>query len=413
MIEVDFETTFSPGRAPRSLARNGNGSGGKSASRASVQSPVRVAARFSSEARILALFGRSGSGKSTVINVVAGLLRADRGVVRVDGETLLDTARGVAVPIERRGVGYVFQDGLLFPHMTVRQNLMYGASRGGPMHAPPSGASSASGVPFAQVVSLLGLERLLEQRAPTLSGGEKQRVAIGRALLSRPRLLLMDEPLASLDSGRRGEILRLIERVRDEFAVRIVYVSHSIGEVSRLADDVVLMNDGAAIACGRTEDIFNRSELRPYTGRFEGGVLLEAIAVRQDMANFMTTYAFDDGELVAPGVDTPLGSRVRMRIRARDVALATTRPQGLSIRNVLPGVVRAIDDRGGAIVEVHVGLILDEGSANAAGGQTPSRELLSRITRQAMIEMGLTVGQPVFALIKAIAFDKRSMGFTA
>jgi len=225
--------------------------------------------------------------------------------------------------------------------------------------------------------------------------------------------LLMDEPLASLDSGRRGEILRLIERVRDEFAVRIVYVSHSIGEVSRLADDVVLMNDGAAIACGRTEDIFNRSELRPYTGRFEGGVLLEAIAVRQDMANFMTTYAFDDGELVAPGVDTPLGSRVRMRIRARDVALATTRPQGLSIRNVLPGVVRAIDDRGGAIVEVHVGLILDEGSANAAGGQTPSRELLSRITRQAMIEMGLTVGQPVFALIKAIAFDKRSMGFTA
>lgn len=410
MIEVDFETTFSRSRNSRPLVDDSDGP----VERPRPQVPVRVAARFQSEARILALFGRSGSGKSTVINVVAGLLRAERGVVRVDGETLFDTVRGVAVPIEQRGVGYVFQDGLLFPHMTVRQNLMYGASRTGVARTQAVPASGDGGVPFAQVVSLLGLERLLDQRAPTLSGGEKQRVAIGRALLSRPRLLLMDEPLASLDSGRRSEILRLIERVRDEFAVRIIYVSHSIGEVSRLADEVVLMNDGAAIACGRTEDIFNRADLRPYTGRFEGGVLLEAIAVRQDGAHFLTTYAFDGGELVAPGLDTPLGSRVRMRIRARDVALATTRPTGLSIRNVLPGIVREIDDRGGAIVEVHVALTREAGPADAlASAHAPQRELLSRISRQAMLEMNLALGQPVFALIKAIAFDKRSMGFTA
>ncbi|MBL8310012.1 MAG: molybdenum ABC transporter ATP-binding protein [Burkholderiales bacterium] len=399
MIEVDFDTTF--GGAGRVQA-NATVTDGR-------RSPARISARFTSQARVLALFGRSGSGKSTVINVVAGLVHADRGVVKVDGEILLDTARGIALPVERRGVGYVFQDGLLFPHMSVRQNLMYGATRG---HRQPVRESGQGSVSFDEVVSLLGLERLLEQRAPTLSGGEKQRVAIGRALLSRPRLLLMDEPLASLDSGRRSEILRLIERVRDEFGLRIIYVSHSIGEVSRLADDVVLMNEGTAIACGSVEDVFSRPDLRPYTGRFEGGVLIEARAVRQDLAHVMTTYAFDGGELVAPGVDTPVGARVRMRIRARDVALATVRPQGLSIRNVLPGVVRAIEDRGGAIVEVHV-TVGAETRPESVTTALPERELLSRITRQAMLEMNLSAGQPVFALIKAIAFDKRSMGFTA
>ena len=349
-----------------------------------------IEAKFASEARLLALFGRSGSGKSTVVNAVAGLVRVDRGRVVVDGETLFDSERGINVPVEERGVGYVFQEGLLFPHLSVRQNLLYGAGR--------RGSHQGQSVAFDQVVQLLGIDMLLGRAAPALSGGEKQRVAIGRALLSKPRLLLMDEPLASLDTGRRSEILRLIERVRDEFGVNIVYVSHSIGEVSRLADDVVLMNDGMVIACDATETIFNRADLRPYTGRFEGGALIEAYAASYDMKYFLTTFKFEGGELVAPGVDTPLGARVRIRIRARDVTLATTRPQGLSIRNVLAGTVGQIEDRGGAIVEVHV---LLEG-----------RELLSRLSRQALDEMKLETGQPVFALIKAIAFDKRSMGFT-
>lgn len=383
MIEIDLCKRFTSARNHwASASRQGELNG--------------VEARFSSAARVLALFGRSGSGKSTVVNMIAGLVAPERGRVVIDGETLFDSERGINVPVEQRGVGYVFQEGLLFPHLSVRQNLQFGAARRG-------GASA--GVPFDQVVSLLGIEPLLGRSAPTLSGGEKQRVAIGRALLSRPRLLLMDEPLAALDTGRRSEILRLIERVRDECNVRIVYVSHSIGEVSRLADDVVLMNEGAVIACGGTEEIFNRSDLRPYTGRFEGGALIEARAVRHDARYFLTTFAFDGGELIAPGVETAIGARVRIRIRARDVTLATTRPQGISVRNVIEGRVAAVEDRGGAIVEVRVRL-------GASESEHGGRELLSRISRQALDEMQLVAGQPVFVLIKAIAFDKRSMGFT-
>ena len=390
MIELDIEKRFAA-RGAQAGARP------HATEEARPQAVTAIQATLRSDARVLALFGRSGSGKSTVINIIAGLARADRGRVVVDGETWFDSERGIHLPVERRGVGYVFQDGLLFPHLSVEQNLRYGARR--------ASAAARTSIPFEQVTELLGLTPLLGHAVPTLSGGEKQRVAIGRALLSQPRLLLMDEPLASLDAARRSEILRLIERVRDEFRVRIVYVSHSIGEVSRLADDVVVMNEGRAVACASTEEIFNRNDLRPYTGRFEGGALIEATAVRQDMHYFLTTYGFDGGELVAPGVDTPLGTRVRIRIRARDVALAVERPQGLSIRNVLPGTITAIDDRGGAIVEVHVRL--------AATGGGAGRELLSRISRQALDEMHLEAGQPVFALIKAIAFDKRSMGFTA
>jgi len=353
--------------------------------------PPLIEAKFSSDAKVLALFGRSGSGKSTVVNAIAGLVKPDCGRVVVGGETLFDSERGINMPIEQRGVGYVFQEGLLFPHLTVRQNLLYGAAR--------SAGDHGRSIAFDSVAQLLGIDGLLDRAAPTLSGGEKQRVAIGRALLSKPRLLLMDEPLASLDTGRRSEILRLIERVRDEFGVNIVYVSHSIGEVSRLADDVVLMNEGSVVACASTEEIFNRTDLRPYTGRFEGGALIEAHAERHDMKYFLTTFKFDGGDLVAPGVDTPIGARVRIRIRARDVTLATQRPQGLSIRNILEGRVGEIEDHGGAIVEVRV--------------QLAGRDLLSRISRQALDEMKLETGQPVFALVKAIAFDKRSMGFTA
>jgi len=392
VIELDFEKRFSERRQtlPAHVDELDD---------ARAQAVDAVTASLRSDARVLALFGRSGSGKSTVINIIAGLVRADRGRVVVDGETWFDSDGRINVPVERRGVGYVFQDGLLFPHLTVEQNLRYGAAR------KPAVQRATPGIPFEQVCDLLGVRPLLPRAATTLSGGEKQRVAIGRALLSQPRLLLMDEPLASLDTPRRSEILRLIERVRDEFGVRIVYVSHSIGEVSRLADDVVVMNAGHAIACASTEEIFNRNDLRPYTGRFEGGALIEAVAVRRDEGYYLTTYGFEGGELVAPGVDTPVGTRVRLRIRARDVALAIERPQGLSIRNVLAGRVSAIDNRGGAIVEVHVSLLAKDSSA--------ARELLSRISRQALDEMRLEVGQPVFALIKAIAFDKRSMGFTA
>ena len=381
---------------------------------------ARIEAAFTSNAATLALFGRSGSGKSTVVNALAGLLRPDAGRIVVDGEVLFDAARGVNLPVEARGVGYVFQDGLLFPHLNVRQNLLYGARRAG-----------TRSMGFDQVAALLGIEALLERQPATLSGGEKQRTAIGRALLSNPRILLMDEPLASLDAGRRSEILRLIERVRDELKVRIVYVSHSIGEVTRLADDVVLMHQGSVMAHGPVEEMFNRADLRPHTGRFEGGALVEAEAVAHDEHYFLTTFRFGAGgglsgagqgavagaaratgaapgtgagsggsaELIAPGLNAAIGSRVRMRIRARDVTLALQRPAGLSIRNVLAGEVVAIETGTGAIVEVRV--------------RVAGKELPARISRRSVDEMGLKPGLAVFVLIKAIAFDKRSMGFTA
>ena len=349
---------------------------------------ARIEAAFSSAAAVLALFGRSGSGKSTVVNALAGLLRPDAGRITVDGEVLFDAARGIDVPVELRGVGYVFQDGLLFPHLSARQNLLYGAGRAG-----------TRSIGFDQVVALLGIEALLERRPAALSGGEKQRFAIGRALLSNPRILLMDEPLASLDAGRRGEILRLIERVRDELKVRIVYVSHSIGEVTRLADDVALMNEGRVLACAPVEEIFNRADLRPYTGRFEGGALIEAEAVAHDEKYFLTTFRFGEGgTLVAPGLDAPIGSRVRVRLRARDLTLSLRQPEGLSIRNVLPGQVVAIDPGKGAISEVRVRI---------AGKEVPAR-----ISRLSVDEMRLRPGASVFVLVKAIAFDKRSMGLT-
>jgi molybdate transport system ATP-binding protein len=322
------------------------------------------------------------------VNMIAGIESATRGKISIDGEVLLDRERGIDRDVHARLIGYVFQDAQLFPHLSVERNLRFGERRE---------SLSSTQVSFAQVVSLLGIESLLSRKPATLSGGEKQRVAIGRALLSNPRLMLMDEPLASLDQDRRNEILKLIERVRDECGTRIIYVSHSIAEISRLADEVVLMNEGRVLACGPTEEIFNRRDLRPYTGRYEGGVLIDAAVVRHDETYFMSTLRFEGGELIAPGIDVAVGTKVRIRIRARDVSLATVRPQSISIRNVLEGVVELIDDQRGAIVEVHV--------------RVGARTLLARISRLAADDMELRAQSRVFVLVKAIAFDKRSVGF--
>ena len=342
---------------------------------------------FSAQTPVLGLFGRSGSGKTSVVNAIAGLLKPDSGRVVVDGEVLFDSARGINLAPEKRRIGYVFQDALLFPHLSVRHNLLYGAPRGG------------GAIGFDAVVELLGLAALLERRPLALSGGEKQRVAIGRALLSQPRLLLMDEPLASLDNPRRMEILRYIERLRNELKQPVVYVSHAVGEITRLADHVVLVNEGRVLAHGAVQQIFNRADLRPHTGRYEGGALIEAEAVAHDARYFLTRFRFAGCELVAPGIDTPLGTRVRIRIRSRDVSIATVRPQGISIRNVLEGEVTGIVDNGGAIVEVAVRL--------------GAIDVPARISRQALEELAIKPGARVFLLIKAIAFDKRSVGFAA
>ena len=231
--------------------------------------------RFTTGSGLTALFGRSGAGKTSIVNAIAGLIRPQRGHIAVDGAVLLDTARGVFVPAHRRRLGYVFQEGRLFPHLTVRQNLLFGAWFA-PRRANPGQAG------LDEVVELLGIGPLLARRPGRLSGGEKQRVAIGRALLAQPRLLLMDEPLASLDNARKDEILPYLERLRDHSRVPFVYVSHAAAEVARLATTIVLVADGRVQAVGPAAEIMGRAGQYPLAGGFEAGAVLTATVAAHD-----------------------------------------------------------------------------------------------------------------------------------
>ena len=335
---------------------------------------------------ITAIFGRSGAGKTSLVNALAGLLRPDRGRIAVGPEVLFDSERGIDVPPERRRLGYVFQDGLLFPHYTVRGNLLYGRRGDG------------SAIALDTVVKLLGLEPLLSRRPGALSGGEKQRVALGRALLAEPRLLLMDEPLASLDAPRKAEVLPFIERLRDELHVPIVYVTHAMEEIVRLADTLVLMSEGKVAAVGTVEDLTSRLELRPLTGRYEAGAVIRARVEAHDPEFALTRLVFPGGRLNVARLDMDPGTTVRLRIRARDVVLATAPPPGLSIRNSLAGRVVEISSEPGPIVDLR----LDVG----APGQPVM--LWARITRRALAEMGLAPGSAVHAMVKTVALERQS-----
>ena len=344
----------------------------------------RLKTVFEAGEGVTALFGRSGAGKTSVVNAIAGILRPDRGRIVISGEAVFDSGRGIDVPIPRRRIGYVFQEGRLFPHLNVQQNLRYAGlfSRG----TPPS--------EFAHVVGLLGLKDLLDRRPGNLSGGEKQRVAIGRALLSRPRLLLLDEPLASLDPHRKNEVLQYIELMRDEIKIPIVYVSHAVEEVVRLADTVVLVSAGEVAAIGAAEEVLGRPDLR--TSAFEGGAVIDARVVEQDMQYDLATLAFDGGTLTVTNVDALIGEPVRVRIRARDVSIALERPQRISIQNVLGGRIAAVGDERSGVVDVSIGV-----------GATTLR---SRITARAARQLGLAPGLAVYALVKAVSLDRRGAG---
>ncbi len=344
-----------------------------------------LAARFASDGRITALFGRSGAGKTTIVNVIAGLLRPAAGSVVVDDTVLLDTRRGIFVRPHRRGIGYVFQEGRLFPHLSVRGNLTYGR-RFALVRTRP-------GPKLGEIADLLGISALLDRRPGALSGGEKQRVAIGRAMLANPRLLLMDEPLASLDRQRRDEILPYIERLRDEARLPIVYVSHAVDEVARLADTVVMLADGRVTAVGPAADIFASLDLDD--DEMIGGILTARVAAHD--ADLRTTrLEHAAGPLFVPLTTIPIGTLVRLRVQARDVALAIDLTGRLSIRNRLAATVTAIADSGGQSVDVK----LD------AGGDA----LVARVTAAAVADLKLEVGRPVVALIKATAFDRPAEG---
>ncbi|MEP9352012.1 molybdenum ABC transporter ATP-binding protein [Xanthobacter sp. KR7-65] len=348
----------------------------------------RLEARFDAPGSgVTALFGRSGSGKTTIIQLVAGSIRPDAGRIAVDGETFFDSARGIDIGMEKRGCGYVFQDARLFPHMSVENNLRYGERR----------ARRARTIGFDAVVQMLGIAHLLKRRPHTLSGGEKQRVAIGRALLSQPRLLLMDEPLASLDEMRKGEILPYLERLRDELALPILYVSHSVEEVLRLSDAVAAVADGKVIACGGLSDVLSRPELLPVLGRFDLGTILDCVVTAHDPELGLSTVAFADGELRVPLVGRPIGAAARVRIRSRDVSLSLSRPIDVSVTNRIGGTISSIRRAEGPFSDVELAL--------------PHGRLHALVTQESVIRLGLEPGMQVWAMIKAVTVDSRPAGF--
>ncbi len=327
---------------------------------------------------VIALFGRSGSGKTTLLRCIAGLER--RGVTRIclDGELWQDETH--FVPTHRRALGYVFQEPTLFPHYDVRGNLDYALRR-----VP----GTERRVGFEEAVSLLGVQPLLQKRTQQLSGGERQRVAIARALLSSPRLLLLDEPLSNLDETSKAEILPHLERLRDVSLVPIIYVSHALNEVMRLADHLVLLEAGRVRAAGPLQELLSREDL-PLAYLSSGGVIVEGQIEAHDQAYHLSYLATPAGRLTVALRPQPIGHRVRVRIDARDVSLALKQPELTSISNILPArVLEVLPDRDPAQVTVRLAV----GSAR----------LLARITRRSAEQLEIVAGRALYAQVKSVA----------
>jgi len=329
---------------------------------------------------VTALFGHSGSGKTTCLRVIAGLERVASGYLEVNGEVWQDDARGLFLPTHRRALGYVFQDAALFPHLTVSENLNYGLRR----------------VPAAQrrvspeaAIDLMGIGALLDRFPDRLSGGEKSRVAMARALLTSPRLLLMDEPLAALDHERKQEILPYLEKLHDELEIPVLYVSHSPDEVARLADHLVVLQDGKVLASGPLGKTLARLDLPIRLGE-DTGVIIDAVVAERDAQWHLIRVDFDRSHLWVRDNGLPIGHRVRVRILARDISLALDKGKDTSIVNALQGQVQAIVDEAHpalALVRLHV-------------GNTP---LISRLTKRSAALLDLRPGMTLWAQIKAVA----------
>jgi len=329
---------------------------------------------------VIALFGRSGSGKSTLTNVIAGLLTPDAGTVRLDGEPLTDMRSGIVVPVERRRIGYVFQEPRLFPHLSVAGNLRYGERRS---------RAAVTVAAFDEVVPLLGLAPLLQKKPRQLSGGERQRVSLGRALLSQPRLLLLDEPLAALDVARREEVLPYLVALRDRLSIPMVYVSHQFEEVLRLATHLVLLEGGRVVAEGPVDEMSLYPDLQNIIGPDLVGAVVEGLVTRVNTETGSAELALGTGTLQVSLRDVQVGARVRLQLLARDIILATQPVQGLSVRNALASTVIAISEDvfGAVLVRVDVGGAI----------------VLARITQDALRALQLRPGDAVWTLIKAVS----------
>jgi molybdate transport system ATP-binding protein len=354
------------------------------------QGAFALEAEFESNGRLTALFGASGSGKTTLVNIIGGLVRPNSGRVETDGRVLVDTKRRLFVPPHRRDIGYVFQDARLFPHLSVRQNLKYGR------FFTPQAERYAE---FDAVVDMLGIAHLLERRPAMLSGGEKQRVAIGRALIASPKLILMDEPLASLDDARKAEILPYIERLRDHMRIPIVYVSHSLAEVSRLATDVVHLAGGRVLKAGTASEVLTAVgwQPKPDDAMAGGGTfsLVEMEVVGDEPSHGLSVLRSSAGEWRLSAASLAKGARVRARIDADDVIVATERPRGISALNIIDMQIDAIADAGGGRLMLEL--------------RSGSDRLLAGVTRRSAEILDLRVGGQVFAIVKSVAIQGMPM----
>lgn len=342
------------------------------------QGDFQLDVSFRAPAGVTVLFGRSGSGKSTVIKSVAGLLKPDRGRIVCKDRVIFDRDLALDVPPHKRRIGYVFQEGLLFPHLSVVKNLRFG------QRFAPRGARIEG---FDKVVSLLGLGTLLDRQPAQLSGGEKQRVSIGRALLSGPEILLADEPLSALDSARKTEVLPYFERMRDELNIPILYVSHAPEEVARLATTVVVLEEGRIKRVGRADAVLADADVTPVGVRGAGAFLRATIVSHHE--DGLTELNASGQRLFVPMVAAAVGAKVRIRVAAHDVAIARGRPEGLSTLNILPSVVRSVRAGQGPAVFLKL--------------ETPAGELLARITKRSAKTLELTKGSSCYAVIKSLS----------
>ncbi len=339
-----------------------------------------------------AIVGPSGAGKTSLLRIIAGLYRQAEGRISFGDDVFHDSAAGIFLKPEKRRIGYVFQEPRLFPHMSVARNLDYGARRRG---APPSGARD-------EIINLLGLENLLERLPHKLSGGEAQRVAMGRALLSSPRLLLMDEPMANLDLRRRREIMPFLEMLHPRLSLPILYVSHNLDEVIRLADKVLVIERGRVFATGGTAQVLNRPDVQQLLAGAVGmdagmdtdlGTILDASISAHEPEKMITRVSLGDGLVLrVPLRHEPTGTALRLRLHPRDIAIATQSPHGLSIRNSLPGRVNRINVAPGGQRDVSIRL---DGGGNI--------EITARITQGAVDDLQLVRGLEVWALVKSVA----------
>ena len=331
---------------------------------------------------VTALFGPSGCGKTSCLRVIAGLQRAtpeDLSQIAVNGDIWQDDSRGVFVPVHQRALGFVFQDTNLFAHLTVAQNLAFGMKRVAPAQRRVS---------LDQATHLLGIEHLLQRRPDALSGGERQRVAIARAVATTPRILLLDEPLAALDASRKAEILPYLERLHNELDIPVLYVSHAIDEVARLADSMVLLDAGHVVASGPIDELLTRLDL-PLAHGDAAGAVLSATVLDHDAQDHLSSARFSGGLLSLPMQRAAIGQTLRVRVQARDVSLTLEKHSGTSILNILPVTVTALSaDSPGQVM-----VALDAGGC----------ALLARVTARSARALQLTPGQQLYAQIKGVA----------